>query len=209
MCSASQTEWKLYSLTHQRIFVISVTNGCILSNGSGRQSIPLASEWVVKSLHPEKCAYIFCVWIYLVGCSNLRFWNLKCHFVGIFLLHPLRSCICIVYISPPPKLTVSKFWNKHIDWNKLDGSHSALYKDCRAVCIVCNCVSSSLFCKQHFYIKKKTTMLHCTSVVFLQVMYHKSACLPSVSHSLFHLGKSFAWPSQQWTLPENKSHKKH
>ncbi|PNI43513.1 STOX2 isoform 5, partial [Pan troglodytes] len=30
-----------------------------------------------------------------------------------------------------------------------------------------------------------------------EVMYHPSVCLPSVSLSLFHSGRSSAWPSQQ------------
>lgn len=40
-------------------------------------------------------------------------------------------------------------------------------------------------------------------------MYHQSVCLPSVNLSLSHLGKSFAWPSPQWTRQENLSPKKH
>jgi hypothetical protein len=41
--------------------------------------------------------------------------------------------------------------------------------------------------------------------VFPQVMCHQSVCPPSVSLSLFHSGKSFAWPSLQWTLRESLS----
>lgn len=167
--------------------------------------------WVIYTLKGEWnfpfyvqgniCDYFVCAVTQKdVNQGILQPWVLIYWHFSVCVLYPLRNSVCTVYISHFPKFSV--LWNKLMDGSPLQEFYPQLSTKARDLWIFTS-MSSSFSCR---FLNK---MLHCTSFAFFQVMYHPSACLPSLSHSLFHLGKSFAWPSQQWTLPENKSHKKH